>query len=344
VYALIRSLLFLLEAEASHRVALVALRAFGMLPGAIRPLPCEPRTVMGLCFANPIGVAAGLDKDAVAVEGLARLGFGFIEVGTVTPRPQPGNLRPRLFRIPEQQALINRMGFNNAGMQKMSRRLAGLRERGRLKHTRLGVNIGKNKQTPLGRAVDDYRLVMQAVYEFADYLTLNLSSPNTPELRTLQTGDAFLELLDGVCEERLTLTQRHGVRVPLVLKVAPDLLQEDLERIVEAVRRFEIDGLIATNTTIARPDVEGCQHAHEPGGLSGAPLTALALQTVSGLSELAAGSLAIIGSGGIIGPNEGRAMLDHGANLLQIYTGFIYRGPALLRELVEICRLTGKPQ
>jgi dihydroorotate dehydrogenase len=344
VYALIRSLLFLLEAEASHRVALVALRTLGMLPGAIRPLPCETRTVMGLCFANPIGVAAGLDKDAVAVEGLARLGFGFVEVGTVTPRPQPGNPRPRLFRIPEQHALINRMGFNNAGMQEMARRLAGLRERGRLKHTRLGVNIGKNKETPLERAVDDYRLAMQAVYEFADYLTLNLSSPNTPGLRTLQTGDAFLELLDGVSEERSTLTQRHGVRVPLVLKVAPDLIREDLERIVEAVGRFEIDGMIATNTTIARPDVEGYQHAQEPGGLSGAPLAPLAQQTLAGLRELSEGSFAIIGSGGIHGPVEGQAMLDHGANLLQIYTGFIYRGPALLRELVEICRVTGKPR
>ncbi len=344
MYALIRSLLFLLDAEASHHVALVALRGLGMLPGTIRPLPCEARTVMGLCFANPIGVAAGLDKDAVAVEGLARLGFGFVEVGTVTPRPQAGNPRPRLFRIPEQNALINRMGFNNAGAQEMARRLSSIRERGRLKDTRLGVNIGKNKDTPLVRAVDDYRLAMQAVYEFADYLTLNLSSPNTPGLRTLQSGDAFLNLLDGVSEERHTLTQRHGVRVPLVLKVAPDLSHEELERIVDAARTFEVDGLIATNTTIARPEMEGCKHALEAGGLSGAPLAPLALRTVAGLSELTAGSLPIIASGGIWGPIEAQAMLDHGASLLQIYTGFIYRGPALLRELVEMCGVAGKAQ
>jgi len=344
MYALIRSLLFLLDAEASHHVALVALRGLGMLPGTIRPLPCEARTVMGLCFANPIGVAAGLDKDAVAVEGLARLGFGFVEVGTVTPRPQAGNPRPRLFRIPEKNALINRMGFNNAGAQEMARRLSSIRERGRLKDTRLGVNIGKNKDTPLVRAVDDYRLAMQAVYEFADYLTLNLSSPNTPGLRALQSGDAFLDLLDGVSEERHTLTQRHGVRVPLVLKVAPDLSHEELERIVDAARTFEVDGLIATNTTIARPEMEGCKHALEAGGLSGAPLAPLALRTVAGLSELTAGSLPIIASGGIWGPIEAQAMLDHGASLLQIYTGFIYRGPALLRELVEMCGVAGKAQ
>jgi len=317
------------------------LRGLGMLPGSIRPLPCVPRTVMGIRFVNPVGLAAGLDKDAIAVEGLARLGFGFVEVGTVTPRPQPGNPKPRLFRIPARQALINRMGFNNAGALTMARRLAALRSRGRLQETRLGVNIGKNKDTPLERAADDYRLAMQAVYEFADYLTLNLSSPNTPGLRTLQSGDALQALLGAVSEERQLLAQRHGSRVPMLLKVAPDLAREDLEIIVQAVRTFEVDGLIATNTTITRPGVEGCRHAEQTGGLSGAPLAPLALQTVAQLSDLTAGSVPIIGVGGIVDPAGGQALLEHGASLLQIYTGFIYRGPALLRELVAICTAAG---
>jgi dihydroorotate dehydrogenase len=341
MYRHIRSVLFLLEAEASHHAALLALRALGALPGTIRPLSGGRRTVMGLQFANPVGLAAGLDKDAVAVEGLARLGFGFIEVGTVTPRPQPGNPRPRLFRIPSQQALINRMGFNNAGALEMAQRLAALRARGRLEQTRLGVNIGKNRDTPLERASDDYRLAMQAVYEFADYLTLNLSSPNTPGLRTLQSGAALHEVLDAVSEERQTLAQRHGLRVPLVLKVAPDLVGADLELIAAAVRTYGIDGLIATNTTIERPDVAGCPHGQEAGGLSGAPLAPLALRTVARLKAFTGGDVPIIGVGGITSAEAGRALLNEGASLLQIYTGFIYRGPVLVRELVEMCRAAG---
>lgn len=336
MYLALRSLLFALDAETSHRAALAGLRALGRAPGAIEALPGRPRRLMGLDFANPVGLAAGLDKDARAVEGLARLGFGFVEVGTVTPRPQPGNPRPRLFRAPEAEALINRMGFNNQGVEVMARRLAALRHRDRLGATLLGVNVGKNKDTPLEHAADDYTRCMEAVYEFADYLTLNLSSPNTPGLRTLQSEEALAPLLDRVKAAQQHLAGRHRREVPLLVKIAPDLAEADIDIIAGAVARFQIDGVIATNTTIARPPGVPQAVAAEAGGLSGVPLHPLALETVARLRRALPANLPIIGVGGIIDAAGGRAMLEHGADLLQIYTGFIYRGPALVRELSHL--------
>jgi dihydroorotate dehydrogenase len=334
MYAALRALLFALEPETSHQLALAALAGYGRLPGAIRPLPGTSRHLLGLTFRNVVGLAAGLDKDAVAVEGLARLGFGFVEVGTVTPRGQPGNPRPRLFRIPAANALVNRMGFNNLGVDTMTRRLAALRQRGRLGETVLGVNVGKNRDTPLSAAADDYQRCIEAVYPFADYLTLNLSSPNTPGLRTLQSEASLAPLLQRVKDVQSRLTVRYGRRVPVLVKIAPDLAAADLEIIAAAVVRFEIDGVIATNTTISRPGLDQLPVAAEAGGLSGAPLHPLALQTVADLSTLLA--VPIIGVGGIMDAQGGRAMLEQGADLLQIYTGFIYRGPALIRELARL--------
>lgn len=336
MYALARSLLFTLPPETSHDVGLAGLAALGRLPGRLRPLPGRPRQVMGLTFRNPVGLAAGLDKDARAVEGLARLGFGFVEVGTVTPLAQPGNPRPRLFRLPADRALINRMGFNNHGAEAMARRLDGIRARGRLVDTLLGVNVGKNKDTPLESAADDYLRCMDAVYTHADYLTLNLSSPNTPGLRTLQSEASLAPLLERIKGRQAALAARHGRYVPVALKIAPDLAAADVEIIAGAVARFELDAVIATNTTISRPGLAAAPHAGETGGLSGAPLAPLALQVVGLLREALGGRVPIIGVGGIMDGRGGAAMLEQGADLLQIYTGFIYRGPALIRELAEL--------
>jgi dihydroorotate dehydrogenase len=336
MYAALRPLLFALDTETSHELALRALQALGRAPGSIRPLPGRPRRLLGLDFLNPVGLAAGLDKDARAVEGLARLGFGFIEVGTVTPRAQQGNPKPRLFRAPETDALINRMGFNNHGVRAMVRRLEALRRRGRLRGTLVGVNVGKNRDTPLAEAAGDYARCMEAVYELADYLTLNLSSPNTPGLRTLQSEEALAPLLDRVAETRERLGGGHRRRVPVLVKIAPDLAGDDIEIIARAIVRFGIDGVIATNTTITRPEGLRADLAGEAGGLSGAPLHPLALATVRSLRRVLPEAVPIIGVGGIIDAAGGKAMLEHGADLLQIYTGFIYRGPALVRELSRL--------
>ena len=344
MYPLLRSLLFLLDAETSHEVTMAALRLYGALPGfqpgfppgTIRAKGGATRQLMGMSFAHPVGLAAGLDKDARAVEGLARLGFSFIEVGTVTPRPQPGNPRPRLFRVPEASALINRMGFNNLGMLEMSRRLEALRRRDRLGSTRVGINVGKNKDTPLDVASEDYTACMKTLYPYADYLTLNLSSPNTPGLRTLQSGDALATLLERIKDCQANLTQQHGRRVPVLLKVAPDLALKDLEIVARQLVAFEIDGIIATNTTISRPGLQSHPLAGQAGGLSGSPLLPLALDVVGQLRQLLGPDVPVIGVGGIMDAEDGSAMLARGADLLQIYTGLIYRGPALVRALSRL--------
>ncbi|HEX7036924.1 MAG TPA: quinone-dependent dihydroorotate dehydrogenase [Pseudomonadales bacterium] len=336
MYAAARTLLFTLEPERSHELALAALALYGRLPGRIAPLQGTPRELMGLTFRNPVGLAAGLDKDARAVEGLARLGFGFVEVGTVTPRAQPGNPRPRLFRLPEAHALINRMGFNNLGVDAMVARLERLRRRGRLGDTRLGVNVGKNRDTPLERAADDYRRCIEAVFPYADYLTLNLSSPNTPGLRTLQSQAALAPLLEQIKEAQARAADRHRRRVPVLVKIAPDLAEADIEIIARTVERLEIDGIIATNTTITRPGLADDPRAAEAGGLSGAPLHPLAVDTVRRLRAALHSPVPIVGVGGIMDAGGGRALLCGGADLLQIYTGFIYRGPALIRELAAL--------
>ena len=329
-----QKLLLKLPPEIAHEVAISGLRLLGRLPGRAQPYTVTKRHLFGCEFANPIGLAAGLDKDAKAVAGLARLGFGFVEVGTVTPRPQPGNPRPRLFRLPKHQALINRMGFNNQGVATMVRRLDALRARDQLAGTVVGVNLGKNKDTPLGAAAGDYTTCMQRLHSLADYFTLNLSSPNTPGLRQLQHGSELSELLDQVKDMQQRLAH-GGVVTPLLLKVAPDLDDEDIERIAEQVVRHELEGLIATNTTLDRGVVAEHPLSAEAGGLSGAPLTEVSCSVVRKFRRILPAQLPIVGVGGIGSVEDAQAMLDAGANLLQIYTSFIYQGPKLVRSLAN---------
>ncbi len=338
MYELMRPWLFALDAERSHVLGLSALAALGALPGPLQPAPGRSRTVMGIEFPNVVGVAAGLDKDAIAVEGLARLGFGHIEVGTVTPRPQPGNPKPRLFRLPEASALINRMGFNNDGARTIAARLKRLKGRRSRLAAPLGVNIGKNRDTPIERAVDDYLTCMDALHDCADYLTVNLSSPNTPGLRDLQYGEPLTALLGTLKARQAELQSRSGRHVPLCVKLAPDLADADVAAIADALLEFEIEGVIAGNTTVTRPQVENVRHTDEAGGLSGAPLAPLARQLVARLRDRLEGRVAIIGVGGILSAADAQAMLGAGADLVQIYTGLIYRGPSLVRAIAQVGR------
>jgi len=285
---------------------------------------------MGIHFPNPVGLAAGLDKDAAHIEGLAKLGFGFIEVGTVTPRPQPGNPRPRIFRIPEKHALINRFGFNNVGVDAFIANIARTRWRGIL-----GINIGKNFDTPLERAADDYAFCLEKVYGAASYVTVNISSPNTRGLRDLQQERQLDELLDRLVHARERLARSYGKRVPLVLKVAPDLEPNEIQAIAAAILRHGFDGLIATNTTTTRTGVEGLPHAGETGGLSGAPILDKSTAVLAAFRDRLAGKVALIGAGGILNGENARAKAAAGASLVQLYTGLIYRGPALVRECVS---------
>ena len=324
-YALARPFLFSLDPETAHRVAL-ELSRFRLRAS----IPDRPVTAMGLHFPNPVGLAAGLDKDAAYIDGLARLGFGFIEVGTVTPRAQPGNPRPRIFRIPQRDALINRFGFNNVGVDAFLSNVARSRWRGIL-----GINIGKNFDTPVERAADDYALCLEKVYGAASYVTVNISSPNTRGLRDLQRERQLEELLDRLSHARERLARSYGKRVPLVLKVAPDLEREQIRGIAEAVLRHRFDGLIATNTTVSRDGVEGLPHAEEAGGLSGAPVFRKSTEVLAAFHELLAGKVALIGAGGILSRGDARKKADAGADLVQLYTGLIYRGPALVRECVS---------
>jgi dihydroorotate dehydrogenase len=285
---------------------------------------------MGLRFPNRVGLAAGLDKNGIAVDGFAHFGFGAIEVGTVTPRPQPGNPKPRLFRLPKAHALINRMGFNNDGVAALVARVKDRRYRGIL-----GVNLGKNATTPLEEALNDYRLGMQAVWEVADYITINISSPNTQQLRSLQEGEALTALLGGLREESVRLEAVSGKRTPLVVKIAPDLDDDAIAAIAETLLAFEIDGVIATNTTTSRAGVEHLPHGNESGGLSGAPLFARSTEVVRILARALAGKIPIIAAGGILSGDAARAKLAAGATLVQIYTGLIYRGPKLIPEAIR---------
>ena len=329
-----QKLLHALPPELAHDVAIAGLQVLGALPGIIRPHESVSRKLFGCEFVNPIGLAAGLDKNAKAVAGLARLGFGFVEVGTVTPRPQPGNPQPRLFRLPEHQALINRMGFNNDGVVAMVRRLDKLRNQNRLEGTIIGVNLGKNKDTPLPEAVDDYIKGMGQLHTLADYFTLNLSSPNTPGLRQLQHGDELSKLLEQVMETQQRLASA-GVVTPVLLKVAPDLTDEDIDQIAQQVVRHKLDGLIATNTTLDRRVVQGHPLSEQAGGLSGAPLTEVSCGVVRKFRERLPQGLPIIGVGGIGSIQDAQNMLNAGANLLQIYSSFIYQGSNLVRILTR---------
>ncbi|HAL41948.1 MAG TPA: quinone-dependent dihydroorotate dehydrogenase [Gammaproteobacteria bacterium] len=330
---LLQKVLLSLPPEAAHSVAMTGLKLRGKVPGLVRPLLGKATFLGGKALLNPLGLAAGLDKDAEAVEGLARCGFGFLEVGTVTPRAQPGNPKPRLFRLPQHGALINRMGFNNHGLDAMARRLAGVRERGRLHGTLIGVNLGKNKDTPLEHAVDDYVSCMRGLVHLADYFTLNLSSPNTPGLRKLQHGEGLRNLLHQVKEAQLALASDQAP-VPLLLKVAPDLADDEITQIAEQVSSIGLEGLIATNTTLARDAVLAHQHGHEAGGLSGRPLTNRSREVVAAFRRLLPDSCSIVGVGGISSADDARAMLSSGASALQIYTSFIYKGPKIVQEII----------
>ena len=329
LYALARSVLFRLDPEVAHDLALKSLSALGrgaqwLGAGAAAG---EAKRVMGLDFPNPVGVAAGLDKNGEYVDALAALGFGFIEVGTVTPRPQPGNAKPRLFRLEEHGALINRMGFNNAGVEALLRNLERCEFRGVL-----GINIGKNFDTPLERAAEDYLACLEAVHARASYVTVNISSPNTKGLRELQSSERLDELLAALVERRASLAARDGAAKPLIVKVAPDLDDAQVEAIAQLAVRHGIDGLIATNTTIAREGVAGHRHSFEPGGLSGRPLFVPATRVLRRLAEALGGRVPLIGVGGIFSGADAKAKIDAGASLVQVYTGFIYRGPALVAE------------
>jgi len=334
LYALARPLLFCLDPERAHELTLGLADAplrFGLL--RVARAPGTPVRAMGLDFPNAVGLAAGLDKNAEHVDALARLGFGFIEVGTVTPRPQSGNPRPRLFRLPRAEALINRMGFNNVGLDRFLENLSRANWRGIL-----GINIGKNADTPMERAADDYAACLERVYARASYVTVNVSSPNTKNLRDLQENRQLDALLARLSSQREPLAQRHGRRVPLALKVAPDLQPAQVQAVADAVRRHGVDGVIATNTSIAREGVEGLPHAHEAGGLSGAPLRDRATATLAALAAALKGEAALIGVGGILRGADALQKLDAGAALLQLYTGLIYRGPDLVAECISACR------
>lgn len=335
MYSLLRSALFRLDPEISHGLALNALDGVaraGLDALLFRAPKAAPRTVMGIEFPNPVGLAAGLDKNGDHIEGLAALGFGFIEIGTVTPRPQAGNPQPRLFRLPQAQAIINRMGFNNLGVDHLvanvQRRRALLESRGVV----LGINIGKNKDTPAELAAEDYLHGMRKVYPHAAYIAVNLSSPNTPGLRDLQFGEPLKQLLDRLKTEQQVLAGMHGRHVPLAVKIAPDMAEGDIAEVAAALCEYEIDGVIATNTTIARDAVAHLPYGAEAGGLSGAPLTQKSTATIAALARAVAGRLPIIGVGGIMSGADAVAKIEAGAALVQIYSGFIYRGPALIGE------------
>ncbi len=330
LYALARSVLFRLDPEVAHDLALQCVAALGRRAGWLGAGPAagETRRVMGIDFPNPVGVAAGMDKNGEYVDALAALGFGFVEVGTVTPRPQPGNPKPRLFRLEEHEALINRMGFNNAGVERVLRNLERSAYRGVL-----GVNIGKNFATPLEDAADDYLACLEAVYSRASYVAVNVSSPNTQGLRELQSSERLDELLAALMERRAALAERHGATKPLLVKVAPDLDEAQVEAIAELATRHRVDGLIATNTTVAREAVAGHRPSFEAGGLSGRPLLVPATRVLRRLAEALQGRVPLIGVGGIFSGADAKSKIDAGASLVQVYTGFVYRGPALVAEV-----------
>jgi len=335
-YTLARPLLFALEAETAHHLtleSLQALRRIGMGPSAPAvPASCA-RRVFGIDFPNPVGLAAGLDKDGDYIDALACLGFGFIEVGTVTPRPQPGNPRPRLFRLPEASAVINRLGFNSEGVDRLVENVRRARYRGVL-----GINIGKNAATPLERAADDYVECLKKVYPLASYVTVNISSPNTRGLRELQDNALLDALLAKLKQEQARLADTHGRHVPLAIKVAPDLDASQVADIAALLRRHRVEALIATNTTTTRDGVTGLPFAEEAGGLSGAPVMERATAIVRNLVHALQGEVPVIGVGGILSGADARAKMSAGASLVQLYTGLVYRGPQLVREcLTALC-------
>lgn len=335
MYSLIRNLLFALPPETAHEISLDAIAAgerLGLSRHIGKKVVQRPVEVMGLRFPNAVGLSAGLDKNGDCFNGLGALGFGFVEIGTVTPRPQPGNPKPRMFRLPEHQAIINRLGFNNLGVDHLVERV---------KHRRydgvLGINIGKNFDTPVENAAEDYLIGLNKVYPFADYITVNISSPNTPGLRDLQSEENLRQLLTPLMARKAELESESGRRVPLAVKIAPDMNVQNLQPMVDILVDQKVDAVIATNTTVSRTGIESHPFAGEAGGLSGAPLRELSTQIIAGLSEALQGALPIIGVGGICSGEDAAEKIKAGASLVQIYTGFIYRGPELVREAADAC-------
>ena len=333
LYTLARPLLFTLPAETAHNLTLPALRRAaekGMTSIFQKPAP-DPRVVMGITFPNPVGLAAGLDKDGAYIDGLAALGFGSIEIGTVTPRAQAGNPKPRMFRIPAAQGIINRMGFNNGGVDAFVANVQASRFY-QEKQGVLGLNIGKNADTPIERAADDYLHCLRKVYPYASYVTVNISSPNTKNLRQLQGASELDALLSQLKAEQTRLADEHDRYVPLTLKIAPDIDAEQIKDIAGALMRHKIDGVIATNTTLNRRDVERHRHGRETGGVSGAPVFDLSNIVIRALKKELGDALPIIGVGGILSGADAREKIACGAQLVQLYSGLIYRGPSLVRE------------
>ncbi len=336
LYPLLRPLLFQLDPETAHNLTLTGLRnlhALGLLKPFLPHVPNLPRRVMGLDFPNPLGMAAGLDKNGEAIDALAALGFGFLELGAVTPRPQPGNPKPRLFRLPAASAIINRMGFNNLGVDHLLRNLEASSFRGII-----GVNLGKNFDTPIERAADDYLILLNKLYGKVGFVTINISSPNTKNLRALQGGDELDALLGVIKAEQTRLAEVHGKTMSVAVKIAPDLEDRQIADMAALFRKHRIDALIATNTTLARVGVEHLPHGQEGGGLSGAPVREKSTRIIKAFHTALAGEVPIIGAGGILGGADAREKIAAGAELLQIYTGLIYRGPELIRECVAALR------
>ncbi|MDV2468156.1 quinone-dependent dihydroorotate dehydrogenase [Acinetobacter chinensis] len=330
LYSLARPLLFSLAPERAHELTLSMLKSahkMGMMRQNVEP---KPVTCMGIEFPNPVGLAAGLDKNGAYIDALSGLGFGFIEIGTITPRPQAGNPHPRLFRLPEAKAIINRMGFNNDGVDQLIENVKAAKFKGVL-----GINIGKNADTAVEDAVSDYLICLEKVYNYASYITVNISSPNTKNLRSLQSGDALTELLQTLKRRQLELAEEFQHYVPLVLKVAPDLTAEDIQFISAQLIEFKIDGLIVTNTTLSREGVENLKHGNEAGGLSGAPVFEKSTACLAAFSAELKGEIPLIGVGGILSGDQAAAKQKAGADLVQIYSGLIYTGPTLVKDCVD---------
>lgn len=339
LYPLARPLLFSLDAEAAHNLTLSSLKFAARLgvTSVITKPEADQTNVMGIAFPNPVGLAAGLDKDGAYIDGLASLGFGFIEVGTVTPRAQPGNPKPRMFRLPQANAIINRMGFNNGGVDAFVANVQASRFH-QNKEGVLGLNIGKNADTPIERAADDYLFCLKKVYPYASYVAINISSPNTKNLRQLQGASELDALLSQLKDAQQRLAEQHRRYVPIALKIAPDIDSEQVKMIAAALLRHKIDAVIATNTTVTRDAVKNMQHADEAGGLSGAPVFDLSNKVIRELKAELGDALPIIGVGGIFSGADARTKIDAGAALVQLYTGLIYRGPALVRECAAAIR------
>lgn len=336
IYSLASPVLFQFDAESVHDFTLKSLKTAERI-GALKLYPsapiCQPRQVMGIAFPNPVGLAAGLDKNAAVIDGMAALGFGFIEVGTVTPRPQPGSPKPRLFRVEEAQGVVNRFGFNNLGVDNLIENVKAAKYQGVL-----GINIGKNFDTPNERAVDDYLICMRKVYPYASYITVNISSPNTKNLRALQEKEALSDLLATLKQEQLKLADTHGRYVPVALKIAPDLALDQVNEIADLLMAHKIDAVIATNTTLSREAVQGMKNADETGGLSGAPVREKSTLVIQQLSQRLQGALPIIGVGGILSGADAVEKIAAGASLVQVYSGLIYKGPKLVHD---ICKTLG---